>query len=223
MARILIADDHPMVRDGLRAVLSVVFDRCEAFEAENLGEAVELIEREGEFDLVLLDVNMPGMDGLEGLRRMRERFADTPVVMISAQCEARQVEEAIRRGAAGFIPKSLPRSEIVAALSKVLAGEVFVPANLQSSPQDDHLAEIEARIATLTPQQKMVLQLVVAGRLNKEIAYVLGVTETTVKAHVSAILQKLRVFSRTQAVILANQVGFEAAPQSTGPIRAAAG
>ena len=223
MARILIADDHPLVRDGLRAVLSVVFDRCEAFEAENVGEAADLIERDGDFDLVLLDVNMPGMDGLDGLRHLRERFPETPVVMISAQCQARQVEEAIRRGAAGFLPKSLPRSEIAAALGRVLAGDVFVPDNLDPSPQDDQRAEIEARIASLTPQQRMVLQLVVAGRLNKEIAYLLGVTETTVKAHVSAILQKLRVFSRTQAVILANQVGFEAAACSPGPVRAAAG
>src|SRR5579859_3790317 len=156
MTRILIADDHPLVRDGLRSVLSVVFDRCEAFEAETLSEALELIERERDFDLVLLDVNMPDNDGLEGLRRLRERFASLPVVMISAVCEARQVEEAIRRGAAGFLPKSLPRSEIAAALSRVLAGEVFVPAKMESSPHDTEIAEIEGRIANLTPQQRAV-------------------------------------------------------------------
>jgi DNA-binding NarL/FixJ family response regulator len=221
MTRILIADDHPLVRDGLRSVLSVVFDRCEMFEAESLSETLDLVERERDFDLVLLDVNMPGNDGLEGLRQLRERFAALPVVMISAVCEARQVEEAIRRGAAGFLPKSLPCSEVAAALGRVLAGEVFIPANVESTPHDTQIAEIENRIASLTPQQRAVLRLVVAGRLNKEIAYLLGVTETTVKAHVSAILQKMQVFSRTQAVILANQVGFEGAAQGGGSVRAA--
>ncbi len=223
MTRILIADDHPIVRDGMRTVLSVVFDSCEAFEAENLSEALAVIEREGDFDLVLLDVKMPGMEGLEGLGQMRERFPGIPVVMISAQFEARQVEESVRRGAAGFIPKSLHRSEMAAALNRVFAGEIYIPEKLEPAPQDSEKAAIAGRIATLTPQQRAVLQLLVAGRLNKEIAYLLGVTETTVKAHVSAILQKLQVFSRTQAVILANQVGFEPAPCSRGPVRAAVG
>jgi DNA-binding NarL/FixJ family response regulator len=208
MAKVLIADDHPLVRDGLRTVLAVSFDRCELFEADDLPQTVEVIDREGDFDLVLLDYNMPGMNGLEGLETLRNRYPYLPVVIVSASLERRLVYGALERGAAGFIPKSLPRSEIMQAVKSILAGEVFHPEDLEDAPVDAEEQEILKRIRTLTPQQLKVLQLVVAGRLNKEIAYLLDVTETTVKAHVSAVLQKLQVFSRTQAVILANKVSY---------------
>lgn len=208
MAKVLIADDHPLVRDGLRTVLAVSFDRCELFEADDLPETIEVIDREGDFDLILLDYNMPGMNGLEGLERLRSRYPYLPVVIVSASLERRLVYGALERGAAGFIPKSLPRSEIMQAVRNILAGEVFHPQDLEDAPVDAEEQEILRRIHTLTPQQLKVLQMLVAGRLNKEIAFLLSVNETTVKAHVSAILQKLQVFSRTQAVILANKVNY---------------
>lgn len=216
MGKVLIADDHPLVRDGLRTVLAVALDRCELFEASDLDEVVRIIDREGDFDLVLLDLNMPGNNGFAGLSSLRARYPSLPVVMVSATCDRQLVSDALRHGAAGFVPKSLPRGAIADALRQVLNGDIYMPADLEDAPApagptgEDQ--EILRRIETLTPQQRKVLELVVAGRLNKEIAYELDVTETTVKAHVSAILQKMRVFSRTQAVILANKVNFTPPP-----------
>ncbi|CAN5368592.1 response regulator transcription factor [soil metagenome] len=210
MERVLIADDHPMVRDGLRTVIAVTFDQCELFEASSLGEATAVIEREGDFDLVLLDLNMPGSIGFSGLIELRERFPSVPVVIVSAAQERGLARAALAAGAAGFVPKSLRRSAIVDALRTVVAGNIYAPeieeSELAANAED---TEILRRIDTLTPQQKVVLRLVVAGKLNKQIAFDLDVSMTTVKAHVSAILSKLKVFSRTQAVILVNKVNFD--------------
>lgn len=209
MERVLIADDHPMVRDGLRTVIAVAFDQCELFEASSIDEAVAIIEREGDFDLVMLDLNMPGTTGFSGLFQIRDRFPSVPVVIVSAAQERGLARTAVAAGAAGFIPKSLRRSALVDALKTILAGDIFLPeVEDGDAAGDSEIADILARIETLTPQQKIVLKLVVAGKLNKQIAYELDVSMTTVKAHVSAILNKLRVFSRTQAVILANKVHF---------------
>ena len=209
MERVLIADDHPMVRDGLRTVIAVAFDQCELFEASSIDEAAEIIEREGDFDIVLLDLNMPGTNGFSGLVTMRDRFPSVPVVIVSAAQERGLARSAVAAGAAGFIPKSLKRSAIVEALKSILAGDIYLPEVEEGDENEDaETADILARIDSLTPQQKVVLKLVVEGKLNKQIAYELDVSMTTVKAHVSAILSKLRVFSRTQAVILVNKVNF---------------
>lgn len=207
MERVLIADDHPLVRDGLRTVISVAFDGTELFEASSVAEAVGIIEREGDFDLVLLDLNMPDANGFSGLATLRDRFPSIPVVVVSGAVEGGLVGEAVACGAAGFIPKSLKRSTIVDAIRRILAGDIYTPEEFLAVP-DAEAEEIRRRIDTLTPQQRIVLGLVVAGKLNKQIAYELDVSMTTVKAHVSAILAKLNVYSRTQAVILANKVRF---------------
>lgn len=207
--RVLIADDHPLVRDGLRTVISVAFDQTELFEASSIAEAQAVIEREGDFDLVLLDLNMPDADGFNGLATLRARFPSVPIVIVSGAVEGGLISAAIAHGAAGFIPKSLKRSAIVAAIQSILAGDVFMPEEFRVGSGDGgEGADIRRRIDTLTPQQRVVLGLVVAGKLNKQIAYELDVSMTTVKAHVSAILAKLNVYSRTQAVILANKVQF---------------
>jgi DNA-binding NarL/FixJ family response regulator len=207
--RVLIADDHPMVRDGLRTVIAVAFDQCELFEASSLDEVTAVIEREGDFDLVLLDLHMPGAVGFSGLIELRERFPSVPVVIVSAAQERGLARAALAAGAAGFIPKSLRRSVIVDAIKTVLAGDFYAPEmdELEAAETIED-ADIQRRIDSLTPQQKVVLRLVIAGKLNKQIAYELDVSMTTVKAHVSAILSKLNVFSRTQAVILVNKVKF---------------
>ncbi|MDO7843910.1 response regulator transcription factor [Sphingomonas sp. CA1-15] len=209
MERVLIADDHPMVRDGLRTVIAVAFDQCELFEASSLEEAAAIIEREGDFDLVLLDLNMPGVVGFSGLVELRERFPSVPVVIVSAAQERGLARAALAAGAAGFVPKSLRRGAIVDALKTVLAGNFYAPEmdEIEAAEMIED-ADIQRRLDSLTPQQKVVLKLVVAGKLNKQIAYDLDVSMTTVKAHVSAILSKLQVFSRTQAVILVNKVKF---------------
>lgn len=210
MTRILIADDHPMVRDALRSAVLYSCQATDVMEADRLDSVMQALEERGDLDLVLLDVNMPGMNGLGGLRTLRQRFPATPVVVVSAHEERRWVREAMESGAAGFIPKSTPRDAIAAALRQVLNGELYVPPQAGDESvgeaEDAETAEIARRIATLTAQQLRVLELLGTGKLNKEIAFDLSITETTVKAHVSAILQKLKVYSRTQAVVIANRV-----------------
>ncbi|MBP2231546.1 response regulator [Azospirillum agricola] len=211
MTRILIADDHPMVRDALRNAVLYSCQATDVMEADGLESVMRALEERGDMDLILLDVNMPGMNGLGGLRTLRQRFPATPVVVVSAHEERRMVREAMDSGAAGFIPKSTPRDAIASALRQVLNGELYVPPQSDDDPAGDDLedaetADIARRIATLTAQQQRVLEMLGTGKLNKEIAFDLSITETTVKAHVSAILQKLKVYSRTQAVVIANRV-----------------
>jgi DNA-binding NarL/FixJ family response regulator len=205
--RVLIVDDHPLVRDGLRTVIAVAFDQTELFEAASIAEAAAIIDREGDFDLVMLDLNMPDAQGFSGLAALRERFPALPIVIVSGAVEAGLVQGAISNGAAGFIPKSLKRSAIVAAVQSILNGNLFVPDEF-AAPDNAELEEIRHRIDSLTPQQRVVLGLVVAGKLNKQIAWELDVSMTTVKAHVSAILSKMSCYSRTQVVIMAGKVHF---------------
>lgn len=210
MERVLIVDDHPLVRDGLRSVIAITFDGCAIFEAASMEEALATLDEQPNFDLILLDLNIPDVKRLDGLRLLRSRFPILPVVMISGAFDRVIVREALAAGAAGFIPKSMKRSAIVDALHRVVSGEIYMPDAIEDGPQENpEEADILNRIGSLTPQQRVVLIHLVHGRLNKQIAHDLSVSMTTVKAHVSAILQKLHVFSRTQAVILANRVRFD--------------
>lgn len=210
MERVLIIDDHPLVRDGLRSVIAITFDGCEIFEAAGLEDALATLDKQSNFDLILLDLNIPDVKRLDGLRLLRSRYPILPVVMISGAFDRAIVREALGAGAAGFIPKSMKRSAIVEALHRVVSGEIYMPDAIEDAPQESQEeTDILARISSLTPQQRIVLTHLVHGRLNKQIAHDLSVSMTTVKAHVSAILQKLSVFSRTQAVILANRVHFD--------------
>jgi len=210
MKKIVIADDHPMIRGALALSLAATtaFGRIEVLETSTLGELFDVLARSGEADLVLLDLRMPGVNGFEGLLTLRSRFPSTPVVIISALEDAQLVGEALALGAAGFIPKSTPRHEIVRALNLVAAGEVYTPPHLRhASPATDRVdSELAQRLTSLTPQQRKVLRLLGTGKLNKEIAYELDIAETTVKAHVSSILHKLNVYSRTQAVVMAGRL-----------------
>lgn len=217
MLRILIADDHPMVRDALRLAVAYSCHADEVFEAGSLDEAVKILDDKGALDLVLLDLNMPGMhQDLAGLLSMRRRFPAVPVVVVSANEDRVLVRDCIRAGASGFIPKSTPRDAIAQALRKVMAGEIYLPAGIGDIDDEDdedvaietdeETAEIARRVQSLTQQQLRVLEMLGTGKLNKQIAFELSITETTVKAHVSAILQKLKVCSRTQAVVLAGKL-----------------
>ncbi|QCO14652.1 DNA-binding response regulator [Azospirillum brasilense] len=217
MSRILIADDHPLVRDALRSAVLYSCQAQEIHEAGCLDETISILDSmqggKGEPDLVLLDLNMPGMNGLTGLIALRRRFPAIPVAVVSAHEDRKVMLEAVRCGAAGFIPKSTPRDAIAGALRQILAGEVYLPASVEegAAAEDEETAEIARRLSTLTAQQLRVLEMLGTGKLNKEIAYELSITETTVKAHVSAILQKLKVYSRTQAVVFANRLQLEKA------------
>jgi len=206
--RVLIVDDHSLVRDGLRSIFDDAFPTSEVLEADSLEAALQALEQEGDVDLVLLDLNIPDVSHLSGLEALRDRFPATPVVMVSGVTDRNVVRDALAAGAAGFVPKSLKRAAIVDALGQVLSGEIYMP---ELDGDDSAVAEedlIRSRIDSLTPQQRVVLGHLVAGRLNKQIAYELDVSMTTIKAHVSAILQKMNVFSRTQAVIMASKVGI---------------
>lgn len=206
--RVLIVDDHALVRDGLRSVLQLSYPECAIFEAGDFEEALNQLARLDEVDLVLLDLNIPDTSRLSGLKQLRDDFPSIPVVMVSGSYDRATVRDALAAGAAGFVPKSLKRDAIMDALQEVLSGEIYVPETFDDNGQSDEENSIRTRIDSLTPQQRVVLGHLVAGRLNKQIAHELDVSMTTVKAHVSAILQKLNVFSRTQAVILANRIGF---------------
>ena len=202
MLKVLVADDHPLFREAV--VLSIRhLDQTDSqvLEAGTLDEVCRLATAMPDLDLLLLDLKMPGMDGLGGLLELRRRFPALPVVIVSATEDPRVIREAIAAGAMAYIPKSLDRASIVQALEHVLAGEIWQPEGDAEPLPDD--GSIGTRMHALTPQQHNILRLIVAGKPNKIIAYDLGIAETTVKAHITVILRKLGVFSRTQAVLAA--------------------
>jgi len=205
--RIVIVDDHPLFRDALTQALSVAFESVEILEAGSLDEIAARLASDSDVDLVLLDLAMPGVQGFSGLIFLRAQYPEIPVVIVSASEDPHTIWRALAFGAAGYIPKSLPAKEIRAAVAKVLAGEVWTPPNIGlASAADLQTSELAARLSTLTPQQARVLMMLGEGLLNKQIAFKLSVSEATIKAHVSAILQKLAVDSRTQAVIAINRL-----------------
>lgn len=209
--RIIIVDDHPLFRDALRQALSDQFDALEIAEAGSLETLSQTLETATETDLVLLDLTMPGVKGFSGLLYLRAQYPEIPVVIVSANEDPAAIRRCIEFGASGFITKSLSVDTIREAVAAVLAGSVWTPPEVDLGVAGrEETAELVARLATLTPQQVRVLMMLSEGLLNKQIAYNLGVSEATVKAHVSAILQKLGVDSRTQAVIAVNRIeGFE--------------
>lgn len=213
---IVIADDHPLFRGALRQALGGFLEDATVVEAGGLDELVAVLAREPSVDLVLLDLTMPGVQGYSGLIYLRAQHPDIPVVIVSANEDPVVIRRAIGFGASGFVPKSLDIGAIGEAIRAVLAGDAWTPPDVDlHAREDDEAVEISRRLATLTPQQVRVLMMLSEGLLNKQIAYELSVSEATVKAHVSAILQKLGVESRTQAVIAASKVGATAkAPAS---------
>ncbi len=214
MTKILIVDDHPMFREALRGAVKFTRADAEVFEAGSIESAHETVRSLPGIEIILLDLSLPGTAGFDGLMLLRSSFPRIPIMIVSGLDDPKIVQEAIRLGAAGFVPKSVDKATLAEGLSEVLSGSVFVPADLEQNLSDATTAteanDIANRIADLTPAQMRVLQLLRHGRLNKQIAYDLGVSETTVKAHVSEILRKLNVVSRTQAVIATTQLDFEA-------------
>jgi DNA-binding NarL/FixJ family response regulator len=211
---LLIADDHPLFRGALREAVNGLFDRVQVAEAGTFEEVTELLERGGDVDLVLLDLRMPGVRGFSGLMYLRAQYPGLPIIVVSANDDPAVIRRCIEFGASGFIPKTLGIEVLRAAIARVLQGEVWTPPDVDlASGSDAETSATIARLATLTPQQVRVLMMLSGGLLNKQIAYELGVSEATVKAHVSAILQKLGVESRTQAVIAAGKIEAGQWPQ----------
>jgi DNA-binding NarL/FixJ family response regulator len=205
--RFIIVDDHPLFRGALGQALGDSFADAEILEAGSLDELTQLLATAGEIDLVLLDLTMPGVHGLSGLLYLRAQHPEVPVVIVSASDDPSTIRRCIDCGASGFIPKSQPVEAMRDAIRRIMGGEVWLPTDLDlSSVPTGETAELVSRMSTLTPQQVRVLMMLGEGLLNKQIAFKLGVSEATIKAHVSAILQKLGVDSRTQAVIAINKI-----------------
>jgi len=206
-SHLVIADDHPLFRDALRQAVAGVVASARIDEAGSFEELTALLEEDSDVDLVLLDLRMPGISGFSGLIYLRAQYPAIPVVIVSASDDGGTIRQSLDFGASGFIPKRFGIDTLRDAITKVLGGDVWVPADTDlSSPSDPELARLRDRLVTLTPQQVRVLMMLSEGLLNKQIAYELGVSEATIKAHVSAILQKLGVESRTQAVIAAAKI-----------------
>ena len=198
--KILIADDHPLVREGIQNVLRCIDSDCRVEEAGNLDDALAIIERCADLDLVMLDLSMPGMCGMESLRDVRRRMPSTPLAVVSASEDIGDIRSAIDSGANGYIPKSSGNDVMRNAIQLILSGGLYLPPQwAQDAAADD---------APLTPRQLEILRLMVTGRTNKEIARELSISDKTVKAHLSDIFRRLEASNRTQAVHRARARGL---------------
>lgn len=206
--KILSCEDHDLLRDGLHPLLRSLPGNPSLLEASTAADAREILAREGDVALVLLDLGLPDVDGLDLLSEIRAQYPATGVVVFSGSTRASDVRAALDRGAQGYIPKSASREDLVDALAKVLDGEVYVPPSL--------LQAAEAIASThLTPRQREVAELLVRGLTNREIGDVLGIRMGTVKNYVEAILAVLEVSNRTEAVLALVDRGL-VAPQREG-------
>jgi two-component system, NarL family, nitrate/nitrite response regulator NarL len=196
--KILIVDDHPLFRAGFHAVLEQSALEAGVLSVSSVPEALQAMQRDGDIGLVLLDIHLKGDDGFNALKVIGARFPTTACIMISGDEQDGVASRAVAAGASGFIPKSFTADEMVAAIQKVLAGDVFTPpkSNVASEPTG------------LTLRQLEVITMLGRGFSNKEIARALDVAERTVKAHVSAVFEALNVRNRTQAVLVAQRRGF---------------
>ncbi|MDY6944744.1 MAG: response regulator transcription factor [Pseudomonadota bacterium] len=209
---VLIADDHPLFRDALKLAVAQAVPGAQIVEADSVHTLFAALDAHPDPELLLLDLNMPGAQGFNALVQARANFPTVPIVVISAREDRRIMQRALGHGAAAFVPKSASIDLIVTALRAVLGGDTWLPASAsggETAQLDQQEVDATTRLATLTPQQFRVLSMLSAGLLNKQIAAELAVSEATVKAHVSAVMQKLGVSNRTQAVLLAQKLSLD--------------
>jgi DNA-binding NarL/FixJ family response regulator len=210
MSTILIADDHPLFREALRGAVQRILPDATLHEADSVDALYGLVEAHADADLLLMDLNMPGAHGFSALVHLRALHPQLPVVVVSAREEPAVMRRALDHGALGFIPKSADSETIGEAVGQVLDGERWAPPAAAAAPAMDRDEQAVAqRLRELTPQQFKVLQMLGEGRLNKQIAWDLGVSEATIKAHVTAVLRKLGVNNRTQAVLMAGRLAVD--------------
>lgn len=213
MYSLLVADDHPLFRDALLAVVSAGLADTQLLEADSLAAALQCVENNDGLDLLLLDLSLPDTEGLEGLKILRDTCPWLPVAIVSALQERQLVLDAIALGAVGYIPKSTPREQLLAAITQILQGQLYLPADIMRRPPPRALpsATVESadhpqnRLPRLTDKQLDVLSCMSQGMSNKQIARELTIAETTVKTHVSAILRKLGASSRVHAIVIAGE------------------
>ncbi len=217
MYKILIADDHPLFREAITNVVRDGFPGATIMETADLDSTLELTQEHDDLDLILLDLNMPGMHGLNGLINLRNEAPTVPVVIVSAEQDKQIVLQAITYGAVGFITKSSPRAQMTEAIEQILNGNVYLPSDIirtqkqasrRTAPEQSSIPP--ELLQALTRKQLLVLERMTKGESNKQIAYNLDIAETTVKAHVSAILRKLNVHNRVQAILSASDIDFSA-------------
>ncbi|MGC8201510.1 response regulator transcription factor [Aliiroseovarius sp. PTFE2010] len=216
----LIIDDHPLFCDALSMTLRMVVGVETVSTAQNLAAALDALENGSAPDVILLDLDLPDVTGLDGLIRLKRFAEDIPVVVVSSMADTRMVRSTIRAGASGFVPKHSAREVFQAAFEAIARGDRFLPEgvtidNTDPDTTDRHQDALE-RMGQLTRQQMRILALICQGKLNKQIAFELSIAEATVKAHVTAIMRKLGVQSRTQAVLIANEANFENLLQNPG-------
>jgi DNA-binding NarL/FixJ family response regulator len=203
VAKFLIADDHPLYREALISALQPLFENVDIIQSDGLDSTLEALQQHSDFDLVLLDLNMPGCDSFYGLIRVSQDFPKVAVAVVSASDSVEVVCKVMNLGAKGFIPKSTPTIVIAEALKQIMDGKNWFPEDMQTDIEDYVPAiDIAKLVGELTPKQFRVLRLLQNGLLNKQIAFDLSITEATVKAHISAIFRKFNVNTRTQAVLM---------------------
>ena len=202
---VLIADDHPLFREALASIISMTLPECSLQQATDYSEAQQALS-ESTFDLAFVDLNMPDSNGLTDLALLKKMHPELPIVVVSAHEEAEVIRTCIGHGAAGYIIKSSGPNEIKNAIQAILNGETYLPANIDLQVEaHDADADAVSRISSLTPSQLKVLIEVGKGKLNKQIAYDLAISEATVKAHITSVFKKLGINNRTQAVLFAQQ------------------
>jgi DNA-binding NarL/FixJ family response regulator len=211
MPDILIADDHPLFRDALQRAVLTALPQARVHSADSVHALLSLIEQFPEAELLLLDLHMPGARGYSALAHIRGQYPGLPTIVVSGHEEAQVARRAMAHGASAYIPKSTDGADIVAAIRAVLDGDVWLPPALLGSHAElkPDEAAAAAQIATLTPQQFRVMTMIAEGLLNKQIAWELGVSEATVKAHMTAIMRKLGVNNRTQVALIASELAVE--------------
>lgn len=211
MSDVLIADDHPLFRDALERAVMAALPEAKTHSADSVQGLLVLIEQYPEADLLLLDLHMPGARGYSALAHIRGQYPGLPTIVVSGHEEAQVARRALAHGASGYIPKSTPGEQIVQAIHAVLEGDTWLPHQLVGGEISLKRAEADVaeRIASLTPQQFRVLTMIAEGQLNKQIAWDLGVSEATVKAHMTAIMRKLGVNNRTQVALAASHLAVD--------------
>lgn len=210
MYKFLIADDHPLFRDAIKQVITEHWNNAEIIEVSNLDDTKDMAKLHDDLDLVLLDLYMPGAEGFSGLLSLRKYAPMLPIVIISAEDDPDVISRALTYGAIGFIPKSSTRERIHKAIEAILSGQSYTPPELAQAIEEKRTTEheIQNKFSLLTPAELGILELLTMGKANKIIAYELDIKESTVKAHISSILRKLNVHSRTQAVLAAKSLVF---------------
>jgi DNA-binding NarL/FixJ family response regulator len=205
VSSILIVDDHPLYLDALESALALMFPDCDIRKARTLGQGIEVCS--GDFDpqLVIFDLKLPDVSGISGFKRLRAELPDARILVISALASVDLVQSLIRQGAAGFVPKDASARKLKAVLAEVVKGRIYIPEDYRTSNPtcgEDFEESEHPILSELTPQQQRIMKLICTGKPNKQIAYELSLAEATVKAHITALLRRLGVRNRTQAVVL---------------------